>query len=323
MAGTEDLDYYRQTGICSLQSTPLFSRSGETVGMISTCWNHVHDPSDQELKLFDVLARQGADLIDHQKTRAALRELAENLDAQVQSRTLQLQKQNEELEDRTRQLKELSLRLLQTQDQERRKLARELHDSTGQVLTVLGMHAASITQQSKEVAPALTAVAQESQELIQQLNHDIRTTSYLLHPPLLDEKGLVDALRWYIQGLNERSGLDASLTISDNFGRLPNELELVIFRVVQESLANVQRHSGTKTASIRMVREGEIVRLEVSDKGQGITPERFLEIRTGHGVGIQGMRERVKIVGGEMDVISHGAGTTVRATFRVTIGFPP
>ena len=154
----------------------------------------------------------------------------------------------------------------------------------------------------------------EGRALVEQLTREIRTTSYLLHPPLLDEVGLSSALRWYAQGVTERSGLQIDLKIADNLERLPRDLELVIFRLVQESLTNIHRHSGSKRALISIEREALYVRVSVQDEGKGISPERLAKIQSqGTGVGIRGMRERLRPFGGELQFESNGSGTKVSA----------
>jgi two-component system NarL family sensor kinase len=219
------------------------------------------------------------------------------------------------------QLRELSHRLMQIQDNERRHIARELHDSAGQMLAALGMNLSSVVQHAKESAPQLAKEAEEARELVRELSQEIRTTSYLLHPPLLDESGLSEALRWYIPGLKERSGLDIELAIPKDFGRLSHEMELVIFRVVQECLTNVHRHSGSKVATIRIARDAQGVSLEVQDEGQGISPEKLAEIQSQRaGVGLRGMRERVLQLGGELRIESEGRGTKISVTFPVAEG---
>ncbi len=251
------------------------------------------------------------------ENEARLRTLADTLETQVRVRTKELEQRNTEVLRQSEQLRELSHRLIQTQDQERRHIARELHDSAGQVLTALGMNLARVVEHAKRNAPDLAKEAEESQQLVQQLSQEIRTTSYLLHPPLLDEMGLPEALRWYIQGLKERSRLDITLTIADDFGRLSDEMELVIFRLVQECLTNVHRHSGSKKATLRITRETESVSLEVKDEGNGISPQRLREIQSeGSGLGIRGMRERVRRLYGNMNVESNG-GTIVSFRFPV------
>jgi PAS domain S-box-containing protein len=203
-------------------------------------------------------------------------------------------------------------RLMKTQDEERRRIARELHDSAGQTLAVLGINLAQLVDRAKSLAPELAKEGKEIEAIVQQLSREIRTTSYLLHPPLLDESGLASALSWYVEGLAERSQIAVTLDVAANLGRLPGDMELAIFRVVQECLTNIHRHSGSKTAVIRVSRTGETVRTEVRDQGKGISPERLLEIQSqGSGVGIRGIRERIRHFHGEMKIESSGSGTSV------------
>jgi len=208
--------------------------------------------------------------------------------------------------------------MLQAQDEERRRIARELHDSAGQTLTVLGMNLAQLVQKAGRSAPELATAAEGIQESVQQLHREIRTTSYLLHPPLLDENGLASALEWYVQGLVERSDLDINLSTSENLGRLPRDMELAVFRLVQECLTNIHRHSGSKTASIRIGRDANRVTMEVSDQGKGMSKEKLAEIQShGSGVGIRGMRERLRQFEGNLHIDSDKAGTKVLVTIPV------
>ena len=203
------------------------------------------------------------------------------------------------------------------QESERRRIARELHDSAGQLITVLGMNLAGIAQRVGQ-NPSLSDTVEDTQNLVQQLSREIRTTSYLLHPPLLDENGLSQAIHWYMQGLKERSDLDIELSIPENFGRLPADLELTIFRIVQEGLTNIHRHSGSKTATIRLSRSADSVLLKIEDHGKGISPEKLAALRAQRtGVGIMGMRERVRHLNGVMDIQSNGTGGTISVTFPV------
>jgi PAS domain S-box-containing protein len=203
-------------------------------------------------------------------------------------------------------------RLMKAQDEERRRIARELHDSAGQTLTVLGLNLAQLVERAEVIAPELAKEGKEIEEIVQQLHREIRTTSYLLHPPLLDECGLASALKGYVEGLAERSHVAIMLDVAANVARLPDHMELAIFRVVQECLTNIHRHSGSKTALIRVGREAESVRIEVRDQGKGISPERLLEIQSrGSGVGIRGIRERIRQFHGEMKIESNGSGTSV------------
>jgi len=236
------------------------------------------------------------------------RTLADALDTQVQFRTRELERRNSEL-------RELSGRLLESQDVERRHIARELHDSAGQTLAALGMSLARLAQDAKNNPDQLAKGIEDAEGLVQHLTQEIRTTSYLLHPPMLDEVGISSALSWYVQGLAERSGLQIDLKVPENFGRLPSEMELLIFRLVQESLTNIHRHSGSKTALIRIEREGDIVQVRVEDQGGGMSPERLAEIQSrGTGVGIRGMRERVRHFLGDLVIESNDSGTKVHAT---------
>jgi PAS domain S-box-containing protein len=247
-----------------------------------------------------------------------LRALAENLETQVRGRTRELEQRSAEVVQQSEQLRDLSMRLLQAQDQERRHIARELHDSAGQIVTVLSMNLGQILERARQSSPLIAKEVNECRELVQQLSQEIRTTSYLLYPPLLDETGLNQALSWYIQGLTQRSGLEIDLSISENFGRLPREMELVVYRLVQECLTNIHRHSGSKNASIRLRREGERLSLEVQDAGKGILPDKLNQLQMqGAGVGIRGMRERVRQFEGRMDIRSSESGTTISFIFHL------
>jgi PAS domain S-box-containing protein len=249
------------------------------------------------------------------ESKERLRALADELETKVSVRTQELQQRNIEVLEQSELLRELSTRLLQIQDSERRHIARELHDSAGQIVTALGMKLASVAQHVRQ-NPLLANAIQEGQQLVQELGKEIRTTSYLLHPPLLDENGLSEAIPWYVQGLTERSGLTIDLRISENFGRLPGEVELAVFRLVQECLTNIHRHSGSKTATIRLSREDKSVSLEIQDDGKGIPAQRLAEIQAQRaGVGITGMRERVRHLNGQMNVESNDRGTKISVTF--------
>jgi PAS domain S-box-containing protein len=263
------------------------------------------------------------DITHRKQAEKALREsedrfraLADALDNQVQFRTQELQRRNTEILSQSELLRDLSGRMMITQDQERRRIARELHDSAGQSLAALSMNLARIEQDLKHDPAHLVKAVSDAQERLRILSQEIRTTSYLLHPPLLDEVGLSSALHWYTEGLGERSGLDIKLSVAENLPRLEPEMELAIFRLVQECLTNIHRHSGSKTAQIRLAREADKVYVEVQDQGQGMSPERIADVRLkGAGVGIRGMRERVRQLGGELAIESDSGGTRITATF--------
>ena len=258
-----------------------------------------------------------------QESKDQLRALANSLESEVRARTRELEERNAEVNAQTEALRTLSRRLLQNQDEERRHFARELHDSAGQTLAALGMSVSALARVAKAKSPELAGMAVETLAIVEQLTREIRTTSYLLHPPLLDELGLVSAAEWYVRGLAER-GLSVNLTMSEDFGRLSSDLELVIFRLIQECLTNIHRHSNSKTAAIRLERQSNAICVEVQDRGQGMSPGRLAEIQShGSGVGIRGMRERVRQFKGQMSIESDGSGTRIFVTFPLSAPLAP
>jgi PAS domain S-box-containing protein len=264
----------------------------------------------------DVTGRKRVERELHESEQR-FRTLADALDTQVQFRTQELRRRNAEILQQSDQLRDLSGKLMFAQDEERRRIARELHDSAGQNLALLGMSLARIEHDAKRDPAVLSKSIKDAQDLIQDLTQEIRTTSYLLHPPMLDESGLGSALRWYIEGLAERSGLRIELNIPDNLERFAPEVELAIFRLVQECLTNIHRHSGSKTAVIRITREPDKIYVEVQDHGKGMSQERLAEVQSkGVGVGIRGMRERVLRSHGELAIDSNALGTKITAIFQ-------
>jgi len=221
-------------------------------------------------------------------------------------------------------VRELSGRLLQIQDEERRHFARELHDSAGQMLAALSMNLAPLETEASKIGPNAANLVRESVNLVGELSNQVRTISHLLHPPLLDEVGLSSALRLYVEGFAERSKIAVDLEIPSNFGRLLRDWETTIFRIVQESLTNIHRHSGSQVARIHVYRSETEVRVEVQDAGTGISPQKRSEMEsTGKtGVGIRGMRERLRQLGGTLEIgtVPDGTGAIVIARLPIVKG---
>jgi PAS domain S-box-containing protein len=213
----------------------------------------------------------------------------------------------------------LSGQLLHLQDEERRRIARELHDSAGQTLAALNMNLSPLENENGGISPTAAKAIKESLDLIDGLSRELRTISHLLHPPLLDEVGLSSALRVFLEGFTERSKIDVSVDIPQDFGRLPQDLETAVFRIVQECLTNIHRHSGSPVAKVRITRRDGQVRVEVVDRGRGIPPEKQKAMESGAklGVGMRGMRERIRQLGGSLDVTSGSNGTVVVARLPI------
>jgi len=211
------------------------------------------------------------------------------------------------------ELRDLSIRLLQSQDEERRHIARELHDTTGQNLVALTMNLGCLRKLINKPHSREQKILAHSLHLTKQAAREVSVVSYLLHPPMLDEFGLVDSLRWYVRGFSRRSGINVKLTFSPNLGRVPREVELTIFRVVQEALTNVHKHSGSRRAHIQLKLQSQRLRLEVRDFGRGLSSSRKSQPFQTMGIGITGMRERVQHLGGELELHSTKKGVVLRA----------
>ncbi|MDP9338051.1 MAG: GAF domain-containing sensor histidine kinase [Acidobacteriota bacterium] len=238
--------------------------------------------------------------VAHKQAEGTLRLVQTDLEATIALRTAQLQK--------------LSSRLIATQDEERRRIARELHDSVGQYLAGIQMVLQAHRRESARTSPAQRTRIQEALGMVESCTAEIRTISYLLHPPLLDEVGLASAISWYVAGFSERSGIKVGLEFPDSMGRLPREMENALFRVVQQSLANIHRHSGSEVAKIRINMNTDYLQAEICDEGRGIPEEMLKGFQDGTrlvGVGMAGMRERVRDMGGRFDIRSGKTGTTV------------
>lgn len=260
--------------------------------------------SSEELRLRSISQLQ-------QKALALEQEMAER--KQVEEALRQTKSDLESLvEQRTAALRQLSSRLLSLQDFERRRIARELHDSLGQYLVGLKLNVDMLRK-----SPGREELWTATDQLMQQCISQVRTLSYLLHPPTMDAAGFASAAHWYIEGFCQRSTLKVSLDAPDNLGRLADEIELALFRVLQEALTNVHLHSGASAASVLIRRDSDEIVLVIHDNGKGIPKEllgRFQQTGAGMGVGLTGIRERARELGGKLTVKSDSGGTLVRVT---------
>ena len=230
-----------------------------------------------------------------------------------------LEESQRRLQDSEKSLRQLSLHLLRSQDEQRRRIGRDLHDSLGQYLSVLKMRLDSLAR-GKTTADA--AELEECTDLTEKALKEVRTISYLLYPPMLEEMGLRSAILWYLDGFMKRSGIQTTFEVSPEFKRLSPDAEIALFRVLQESLTNVHRHSESPTAKVRLSLDNGSVVLEIGDEGKGMEFQHFGESGEGGaatiGVGLRGMNERMRELGGRLDVSSSAKGTTVTATIPVT-----
>jgi PAS domain S-box-containing protein len=252
-----------------------------------------------ENRLFGVVL----DVTQRKEAEEALLRAHRELERRVDERT-------EELKSAEMSLRTLTGRLLQMQDDERRRIARELHDSSGQVLAALNLNLSTLRSTAGALPAQGQRALQESLNCVEQLSKELRTMSYLLHPPLLDEMGLRSAVQWYAEGFSERSQIQVKVDVSRTLGRLSREMETAIFRIIQECLTNIHRHAKSQTANVSINCDAEAVVVEVRDEGKGMDS-------TGRplspGVGIQGMKERIRQLGGQLHIESSAGGTTVTA----------
>lgn len=216
------------------------------------------------------------------------------------------------------ELHRLSQKLLYARDEERRTVARELHESTSQTLAAIKMSLGRLRASLPDGEDMLHGLLQSSVTLTEEAIREVRTLSYLMHPPMLDEAGLRSALRWYAKGFAERSGISVQVDIPDDFGRYGQQLETTVFRIVQEALTNVHRYSGSRSATIRLSRDDGFVYAIVRDEGCGLPGPGLVDRGLPPGVGIVGMRERVKQLSGRFEIESApGKGTTVRVALPI------
>jgi PAS domain S-box-containing protein len=277
-------------------------RANGSFGWMEAYGQVIYDSSNHPKSIMGVCR----DINERKCSEEALRDARAQLEARVKDRTSELDQAQE-------RLRMLSARLLQMQDDERRRIARELHDTAGQILVALNLNLVPVEQALQNTKSELVRQVTESLRLIEELSRDLRTMSHLLHPPLLDEAGLQSAVRWFVEGFAERSKIEVDLQLEPGLGRLPAELETAMFRIVQECLTNIHRHSGSSSASIVITRDTHSVTIEIRDRGKGMS----MPIRAG--VGIQGMGERVRQLGGQLEIESGSGGTSVTATFPINV----
>ena len=286
-------------------------RDGSTV-VVASKWVLHRDAHGRPVRILE----SNTDITERKDAELAQKELREQLEERVRERTHDFEEKNAELLRHTDLVRQLSARLLQSQDDERRRIARELHDSAGQIIAALQINLVPLEERVKTLGPEPARRLHESIDLVTQLSNELRTISHLLHPPLLDEAGLASALRWYVGGYAERSKIAVDLQLAPDLGRLSREIEIAIFRMVQECLTNIHRHSGSPSATIRVDRFPREVRVEVSDQGKGIRlGPRSLPLRPG--VGIQGMQERIHQLGGRLEINGETKGTAVVALIPI------
>jgi PAS domain S-box-containing protein len=250
--------------------------------------------------------------------------LAEELELKVRLRTRELEERNTEVLQQAEELRHLSNRLVQSQDEERRRISRELHDGVGQLLAALSMNVGKLSAEKSDLTPSARRSLDESAKVIEQALQEVRTMSYLLHPPLLEDMGLESALRWYVEGFAERSKITVEIKMSPLFSEgLPRDMALALFRIVQECLTNVHRHSRSSTAYLQIDRSPDEITLEVGDSGVGTAPDLQEKISSGSssGVGLRGIRERIRQFGGRFEFISSQSGTRIIAVLP-TLGLP-
>ncbi len=287
-------------------------------------------------QMYEELSRANNELINAQRDLAQrnarlerieeqLRQSQTALEERVENRTHELARTLSTLEEqiKVRQLTEerlrvLTLRLLRLQDDERRKVARDLHDTTGQTLTVLKLTLASLKSLVTQ-SPATAQLFVDLNEIADQALREIRTTSHLLHPPLLDEAGLVSAARWYIDGFNQRSPMKVNFEVVGT-KKLPDSVEIALFRILQESLTNASRHSSSETIDVHLETKDGIATLTIKDYGKGIAYDRLERMNSSGsdvGVGIAGMRERVGELHGSFAIQSDSSGTTLTVSVPI------
>ncbi|MFZ0283867.1 MAG: sensor histidine kinase [Terriglobales bacterium] len=288
----------------------------------------------KQLRLNDAVVALTQETKERTRAEEELQRAHDKLEQRVVERTAELSRALAELESEVQvrkeaedRLRSLSVRLMTLQDEERRRIARDLHDTTGQTFAALKMTLAALQRAAADI-PRISPLLADLNALVDTASQEIRTTSYLLHPPLLDEAGIASAARWFVEGFAKRSGIEVDCDVPDRMERPHRNCELVLFRVLQESLTNVHRYSGASVASVKLRLENDRVTFEIRDNGHGIPKERLQQISksgVNSGVGIAGMRERVRELGGNFEIQSDQTGTIVSVALpmpKVSVSTP-
>ena len=258
-------------------------------------------------------------LLQEKESASNLRSARDQLEQRVKERTIELSRTNDELtsevkdrERAERDLHNLSAKVLTIQDEERRRIARDLHDGVGQTLTGALMAVSQVITRPEPLPTSCQSGLREVEDLLQQAVREVRTVSHLLHPPLLDESGLLSAIRWYAEGFSKRSNVKLTMEVDEQTQRLGPDVETGLFRIVQEALTNVHRHSGAEAVHIRITSADGRATLSIQDNGKGIPSDALRMTPNGHqGVGLSSMRERSALLGGTFSVESNTRGTLI------------
>ena len=306
MANTQDLAEFRRCGLRAAQSTPLVSRNGERLGMLSTHWREPRRPRPKDFALFDVLARQAADLIERSQAEAALRQSEQHL-----------RQLNERLEvrvrERTVEINELVTRLIDAHEEERRRIAQDIHDQVGQQMTALRMNLEAL-QTHAAGRPALMEQAERTQRIAEALDQSIDFLTWQLRPAALDHLGLPAALQNLVREWSARFAIAAEFVPDGGDERLPRHVEANLYRIVQEALLNIAKHADATHVVVTLSNRPGQLTLVIEDNGRGFHPRSTSAERGQAGLGLVGMRERAALLGGRLEVDSapdHGTSICV------------
>jgi PAS domain S-box-containing protein len=277
----------------------IHTRRDGTQIQVATRWT-LHRSEDESTTWLEI----NRDISDRKKAEQQLQRAYEEMESRVKERTAELEESNQTL-------RLLSVRLMSAQDDERRRIARELHDSAGQYLAAVCMALEAVKNEAKDLPAPLTQRLGQASDVTKACTNEIRTMSHLLHPPLLEELGLASAIRFYVEGFAARSGIQVLVEMPEEHSRLGDDIEIVLFRVLQESLTNIHPHSGSKAATIHVGADSHQAWIEIRDEGKGKDDGNPASFRPG--IGIMGMRERVKYLGGVLEITFDHSGTRVKA----------